>query len=141
MSDITLEDGDIERLKGLADVLIPGTATLSAPSALSNFERLLRSAVKACGYPDVDLRSALDAIPPNADWDSTRAFATANQAGFDIVSVIVSGAYFMSPVVLGALGYPLERRHPAGPEEFADEYETGILDPVINRGPRFRDPR
>ena len=52
---------------------------------------------------------------------------------FDIVSVVVAGAYFMSRQVLDKLGHPRERRHSAGVEEFAEEFGTGVRDPVIAR--------
>ena len=45
----------------------------------------------------------------------------------------------MAPAVLQKLGYPLSREHPAGMEDFLAEYETGVLDAVIGRGPRYRD--
>ncbi len=88
-----------------------------------------------------DLLAALAGVPESDALADAKAYAAADPARFDIAATIASGAYFMSPMVLERLGYPLERRHPAGVEEFAEEYETGILDPVIARGPRFRDPR
>lgn len=141
MSDLTLTDHDIATLTRLGAVLVPGDAVAPSAAEVPGFDALLRSAVKACGYQDAKFRAAIDAIPANADWSTTRAFTAADPSSFDMVSVLITGAYFMSPFVLGRLGYPLERRHPAGIEEFAEEYETGVLDPVISRGPRFRDPR
>ena len=58
-----------------------------------------------------------------------------------MASTIASGAYLLAPEVLVSLGFPTERRFPAGPMEFADEYETGIVDEVVARGQRWVDPR
>ena len=141
MTDLTLSESDLAKLTRFASALIPATDKMPAASALEAYGALLQSAVKACGYAVGELRAALDRAAVCADLASAKAFAAADPAGFEIASTIVSGAYFMSPVVLDRLGYPAERRHPAGPEEFLEEYETGILEPVMARGPRFRDPR
>lgn len=141
MTDLTLDERHVATLTHFACVLIPGTARMPAASELEAFATLLQSALKACGYALADVQIALDGVASAVDMDSAKAFAAADPARFEIAATLVSGAYFMSPVVLDRLGYPLDRRHPAGPEEFLDEYETGILEPVMARGPRFRDPR
>ncbi len=138
---MTLDDRELGKLIRLAAVLIPGSAGMPAIAEVEAFAALLRAAVKACGTPDAELRATLDRLPVDADQSSVLAFAAADPARFEIAAILVSGAYFMSPLVLERLGYPLERRHPAGLEEFAEEYETGVLEPVLGRGPRFRDPR
>jgi hypothetical protein len=141
MTDLTLSEADLANLTRFATALIPATDRMPAASAIEGYDALLQSAVKACGYALEDMRAALDRAAVCGDLVSAKAFAAADPASFEIASTIVSGSYFMSPVVLDRLGYPAERRHPAGPEEFLEEYETGILEPVIARGPRFRDPR
>jgi hypothetical protein len=141
MTDLTLDARNVATLTRYACVLIPGTARMPAATEIEDFGNLLQSAVKACGYALADVQAALEGMSSVTDLESAKVFAAADPARFEIASTIVSGAYFMSPVVLDRLGYPTERRHPAGPEEFLDEYETGILEPVMARGARFRDPR
>ena len=141
MSDPVLNDADIEKLTRLAAVLIPATATMPAAPDVAGYTTLLRTSVRACGYEAAELRAALDAIPAGADFAIAKAWAAADRVHFDMASVIVSGAYYMAPAVLEKLGYPTERRHPAGPEEFLEEYETGVVDAVVARGPFWRDPR
>ena len=53
---------------------------------------------------------------------------------FDPLSSIIAGAYFMTPQVKELIGYPGQHRDPAGLEDAANELETGILDPVLERG-------
>jgi hypothetical protein len=139
MSDLVLSGAEVERLRLLASVLIPGHGKLPPAGSLEGFAQLLGVAVKACGYADRDIRAALDAIPEQPGWESVRAWSSADPAGFNIAATLSSGVYFMSPVVLGILGYPTERRHPAGVEDAANEYETGVLEPVIARGRRWRE--
>lgn len=141
MTDLTLDAGQLSRLSRFASVLIPAAANMPAAADVDGYAALLQLAVKASGYSVADLSAAVAGVPESDALADAKAYAAADPARFDIAATIASGAYFMSPMVLERLGYPLERRHPAGVEEFADEYETGILDPVIARGPRFRDPR
>ena len=140
MSDLALEPTDLARLTRLAEALIPGTATMPPPGGVAAFDGLIRTAVKACGYSPGEVRDALDAIPPDVDLDGAKAYADKDPEGFGIAAILVSAAYYMAPAVLEQIGYSTERRHPAGQEDFADEYGTGILDPVTDRGPRYRDP-
>ncbi len=140
MTDAIGTDDRIAGLRALAAVLIPGTAGMPSIDELPAFDALLRTAVRACGYPAADLAASLDAIPQAIDWDAAKAFASAQPGAFAIASTLASAAYYMAPPVLGKLRFPIERQHPAEVEEFVDEYETGILDAVTGRGPRFRDP-
>ncbi len=140
MTGAIASDGRIARLRALAGVLIPATAEMPAADALADIDALLRTAVRACGYPPGEIALALDAIPQPIDWVGAKAFAAGRPDAFAIAGTLASAAYYMAPPVLGKLKFPIERRHPAEVEEFVEEYETGILDAVIERGPRFRDP-
>lgn len=140
MTGAVATDEQIARLRALAAVLIPATADMPAADTLPGFDALLRTAVRACGYPLADIALSLDALPPAIDWDGAKAFATAQPDAFTIASTLASAAYYMAPPVLAKLKFPVERQHPAEVEEFVEEYETGILDAVSERGPRFRDP-
>jgi hypothetical protein len=141
MTEAKLNAHEIGRLSDLARVLIPGTEKMPPVDDLDNFAELLVSGVKAIGLTDAELRALLETLPPDISWESMRAFSAARPVSFEPLAQLVTGAYLMAPQVLNGLGFPTERRFPAGPEEFADEYETGILDPVVNRGAHFRDPR
>lgn len=141
MSSLTLTPADIALLTRLADVLIPGTADMPAVGDIAEYPDLLRRAVAACGYAEADLRAAIDAIPAEVDWEGAKALSAARPERFQILGVIVSAAYYMARPVLDRLKFPADRRHPAADDEFANEYMTGILDPVTERGPVYRDTR
>ena len=141
MSDQGLSDNDVKKLRDLAAVLIPATATMPAAPEVAGYDGLLRTAIKACAYTAAELRAVLDGMPATIDFASAKAWSAADRTRFDMAGVIVSGAYYMAPAVLELLNYPTERRHPAGPEEFLEEYETGIVDVVTARGQVWRDPR
>ncbi len=140
MTGAIATDDQIARLRALATVLIPGTADMPGVEALPMFDALLHTAIMACGYPSEAMSASLDALPRAIDWDSASGYAAARPDAFAIASTLVSAAYYMAPPVLEKLKFPIERKHPAAVEDFMEEYETGILDAVSQRGPRFRDP-
>jgi hypothetical protein len=140
MSDILLSDLDATKLMHLASVLIPGTPDMPAVSALEDFDGLIRTAVRGCGYPRSAIAAALTEIPVGIDWETAEAFAQREPKLFQVASTLASAAYYMARPVLDRLGFPPTRQNPADLEEFVDEYETGILDVVTERGPRYRDP-
>lgn len=140
MTDGLITDARIAGLRALAAVLIPATPAMPGAADLAAFDTLLQTAVNACGYAAQDIAVSLDAIPQPIDWDIAKRFATEHAGAFAIASTLASAAYYMAPAVLGKLKFPIDRQHPAEFDEFVEEYETGILDPVTERGPRFRDP-
>lgn len=141
MSDLSVTAADLAKLASLASVIVPGTAVMPAVAQLPGFDGSLRRAIRACGYAPARLRAALDALPASSDWAWARAAAARNPADFRIVSTLIAAAYYMDPAVMGRLGYPVERQHPADLEEVAAEYETGILEPVTRRAACYRDTR
>lgn len=132
---------DLSKLKTLAQVLIPGTEKMPSVDRIAGFDALLIKAVKATALTEAEIGAVLDAIPATLDWETAKAFSKAQPALFETASTLASGAYLLAPEVLAALNFPTERRFPAGPMDFADEYETGIVEPVIAHGQRWVDPR
>lgn len=139
MTDLDLSNDQVGRLTALAEVLVPGTATMPAPAALDAWEGLVRRAVRACGHGAELILRAVDGVDPAVDWDAAQAFATKDPEAFQVASQLVSAAYYMAPAVLAEIKYPTERRHPPRSEDFADEFTTGVLEPVMRRDPRYRD--
>ena len=60
---------------------------------------------------------------------------------FGKLSTVLAGAYLLVPEVKKAIGYPGQvRRYPPF-DEAAEQILSGILDPVIARGPAFVAPK
>lgn len=129
---------EITRLRHLALVLIPAHGGMPGAADVQGYDQWLERAIKACGYSAADRMAAIAALPANLTWDSAKAFSRSHPEEFAIVSTLVSAAYYMSPAVLAKLGYPDDRRNPAGAEEFLTEYETGVFDQMMARQPQFR---
>jgi hypothetical protein len=122
---------EIATLRSVAAVLIPGSEGSPAATELADFNELLDRAASALGAERVVLRDSLRLTPPAATWDQLADLAEREPAAFEIISTTVSGAYFMSPVVLQSIGYPTGPRRAAPYGLIADELESGILEPVM----------
>jgi hypothetical protein len=135
-----LSDSEQDTLLRIADTLIPAAGSNPKASDVPEFLPYLHLALAAradvfnavikavndlTGVSDDDLRGALKRM-----WAE-------DKFTFDPLSAIVAGAYFMTPQVKELIGYPGQHRDPAGLEDAANELETGILDPVIERGPIY----
>ena len=134
-----LSDEQFDRALRLATTLYPRTVDMPSPADIDRYATLLQKAITACGVPPLEIETAFSGIPETPTWNDARAFAAAVPSSFRIVSMLISAAYYMVPEVLACLRYPIDRQHPADVEEFVSEYETGILDAVIERGPCYRN--
>ncbi len=52
--------------------------------------------------------------------------------------LVVTAAYYLSPKVRRSIGYPGQRPHEVFPDQAEHDLRDGILDPVIARGPIWR---
>jgi hypothetical protein len=135
-----LSDGEQDTLLRIADTLIPAAGPNPKASDVQEFLPYLHLALAA--RADV-FNAVIKAVNDLADVDNNdlrealkRMWAD-DKFAFDPLSSIIAGAYFMTPQVKELIGYPGQHRDPAGLEDAANELETGILDPVIERGPIY----
>ncbi len=133
-----LSDPERDQLFSLARILIPASATMPAADEIENLGILLGRAAAACGYASDAIAQALAKLPHAISWESIRRYAAESPEDFAILSTIASGAYYMAAEVLDKLGFPESRQQPADMEEFVNELESGVFEPVIARAPSFR---
>jgi hypothetical protein len=134
MTTLALDEREIEQLRTVAGVLIPGDRDAPAAMDLLEFDDLLHRASSALG-PDLPaLHEALRRLPTEIDTWALVAFSTGEPAHFALIGTTVSGAYFMAPAALTAIGYPTGPRSAAPFDLAADELAGGILEPVLERG-------
>jgi hypothetical protein len=147
-----LTDEQRHTLFGAADVLIPRSGDIPSASETPGFGEWLDRALAARSEIVPELRAVLDSVGVDAAKVGSvgvdaaeveialRTLDSERPDDLRLVTDIVAGAYFMIPEVLARIGYPGQHRAPARLAEAADELETGILDPVINRGWQVRYP-
>jgi hypothetical protein len=135
-----LTDDESATLLCIADCLIPAAGPNPKASDAEDYAAYLQLALAARSDVFDAVLKAVHGIADVADGDLRAALKTMwaqDKFTFDPLSSIIAGAYFMSPQVKQLIGYPGQHRDPAGLEDAANELETGILDPVIERGPIY----
>lgn len=121
----------------IADCLIPAVGPNPVASEAEDYGRYLELALAARADAFDTIVRVIDELAGVADEELRAALKqlwAQDSAAFDPVSNVVAGAYFMTPQVKALIGYPGQHRDPAGLEDAADELESGILDPVLERG-------
>ena len=135
-----LTDAELTTLLRIADTLIPASGPNPKASAAEQFQPYLHLALAARADVFEVVLSAVHAlaeVPDSGLHDALKTMWAEDKFTFDPVSSVIAGAYFMTPQVKKLIGYPGQHRDPAGLEDAANELETGILDPVIERGPIY----
>ncbi len=125
-------------LAALSDVLVRGTEVMPSASQAGVAGKWAKNALEALpGYTEAFARVLDEARGLDPELEVKRLAAEDPEA-LALLSLVVVGAYYMSPRVRRALGYPGPKRLPA-PEDEADYYlRGGLLDPVVARGPIYR---
>ncbi|QIZ37783.1 hypothetical protein [Saccharopolyspora sp. ASAGF58] len=125
-----------ERYLAIADVLCCGNEEVPPPSRCPEFAAKLEIALATRSDAFDTITAALAEAPTSRDglehW--LRRMHDEDSSAFTVLSTVAAGAYLMVPAIRAAVGYPGQRRDPAGLEEAADQIGDGILDPVLERG-------
>jgi hypothetical protein len=139
MSDETVIDDELRAVfAGLADVLIPAGAGMPSGGEVA-LERGALEAVLGI-RPDVveGLAALLDGArgaDPSAEVDRLRAD---DADGFQLLTTVVAGGYFLDDGVREALGYRGQQAVPIEHQTPPDYEQDGLLASVIERGPIYR---
>jgi hypothetical protein len=123
---------------GLADVLIPAGAGMPSGGEVA-LERGALDAVLAL-RPDVliglaALLQTAAGVDPATEVERIRA---EDEAGFQLLTTVVAGGYFLDQGVREALGYHGQEAVPIVPMDPPDYERDGLLASVIERGPIYR---
>ena len=131
-----------DRLARLADVMLPGDGVLPPAS---------RAGLADDGPLRVVLGSRPDLTEPlvraierldDASFDLERLarYRDEDADGYIAITTVVASTYYLSPTVRDSIGYPGQVPRTYDPYAYVSWVEEGLLDPVISRGPRWRDP-
>jgi hypothetical protein len=124
----------------IADTLIPAAGPNPKASDAEQFVPYLHLALAARADVFDAVLKAVDElvdVPDESLYGALKTMWAQDKFTFDPLSSIIAGAYFMTPQVKELVGYPGQHRDPAGLEDAANELETGILEPVLERGPIY----
>lgn len=123
---------------GLADALIPAADGMPSASQAGAAGTWLDAVIES--RPDLaePVMAVIDKARGREPADVVAEFQANDAASFGVLAEVVPNAYFMNPEVRLLVGYPgqvgLEVDLTWPPDWF------DLLDPVIERGPIYRDP-
>lgn len=132
-----------ERLGRVADALIPAGEGLPSATQAGVHAELLDQVAKA--RPDLipPLIEALDALGSAAggpDLERVERLAQDAPRLHEALTLVVAGAYLMSPRVVVPLKYAYEESKFVDPRDIMTVVSDGLLDQVLERGPIYRLP-
>ncbi|MEH6526826.1 MAG: hypothetical protein V7723_12205 [Sneathiella sp.] len=139
MTDQILKPIEHETLAALADVLIPSAESMPAFSELKGHQNHVERVLILRPELQADLRRALaraDALSPS---DTIEKLNMDDPQAFGTLGLVASSAYYLDASVRKLLGYPGQISRPASPDEEHDYLHDDILQPVIARGPIYRE--
>lgn len=137
-----LTDDERRALASVADVLIPARGALPAASQVPRFQDSVDRALRARSESFDPVLAAATAVAadPQGVEAAVRALAAEQPEVFGALSAVLAGAYLIIPEVREEIGYPGQERRFARFDEAAEQIMDGILDPVLERGPIYREP-
>lgn len=129
-----------DRLAEISDGLIPATGKMPAPSEIGIAGRQLAAALRSrpdLQKPLVRALAAADDVRSPIDW--MNRLQEQDPAAHEAVTLVVVAGYYMHPMVRELLGYPGQVGREVSANVFPKYVEEGLLDPVIERGPIYRE--
>lgn len=136
-----LTQRELLTLLATADTLIPDGPAGPRPSALQDYPKWLERALAARRDSFDEIMRLVATLADCASddlYERLRQLAETPASGFEALSSVLAGAYLLSPDVRRAIGYPGQAQRRPRFAEAADQIMSGILEPVIARGPIFR---
>jgi hypothetical protein len=128
-----------ELLTALATSMIPGGLGMPSAREADVGGRLLDAVLVA--RPDLEgpLVELLEPLAALGDPAEAERRLRANRAATELFALVAIGGYMMHPGVGSALSYPGQQPKPVNPFDINDVVDDGLLDPVIERGPIYRE--
>lgn len=139
-SPTPMADIDVDRLTSLADVMLPAAHGMPAVSDVKAVESFL---AQVLGWRD-DLREplvrAVEALEPSSfAIDRLSALHREDEDAYVALTTAVAACYYLSPVVREMIGYPGQVAKTYDPFAYTEWVAEGLLDPVVERGPIWRE--
>ena len=133
-------DIDIGRLTALADVMLPAAHGMPAVSDVKAVESYLAQVLSWRDDLCQPLVRAVDALDPNAFTVARlAALHEEDEDAYVALTTAVAACYYLSPVVRELIGYPGQVAKTYDPYAYTEWVAEGLLDPVVERGPMWRE--
>ena len=131
-----ISDAHRAQLAAIADQLIPAGSGMPSASEAEVHGRFLDEVLAARPDLAAPLEATLESVAGLAPGAAIAQLRDTD--GWDVLTTVVPGAYFLNPETRAALGYPGLERRPIDPDAAPDYEDDGLLQSVIERGPVYR---
>ena len=131
---------DVARLEELADVMLPaahGMPSASEVGAVASYLDQVLGWRNDLRQPLVQALAALD--PASFSMERLSAFLREDEDAYAALTTVVAACYYLSPVVRDRIGYPGQVAKTFDPYAYTEWVAEGLLDPVVERGPIWRE--
>ena len=139
---IELDQRLISHLTSIADVMLPETAQMPSVSGTGSFESSLLKVLDS--RPDLakGLKIAIDLLPNEtfqlSDLDE---LLNKDPDAYTALTTVVAASYYQVKEVKVRIGYPGQVPKTYDPYAYVEWVQEGLLDPVVERGQIWKDPR
>ncbi|MCY3785610.1 MAG: hypothetical protein OXG47_02645 [bacterium] len=131
---------EAERLRRLADVMLPAAHGMPSAGDVSAIAAYLE---RVLAWRD-DLRAPLaravaDLDPESFTVERLAAYHGIDEEAYVALTTVVAACYYLSPVVRERIGYPGQVAKTYDAFAYTAWVAEGLLDPVMERGPIYRE--
>ncbi len=131
---------DVSRLGALADVMLPAAHGMPAASDVKAIAAYLDQVLDWRGDLRAPLARAVAALEPATfTVDRLWALHQEDEGAYVALTTAVAACYYLSPEVRGRIGYPGQVAKTYDPYAYTEWVADGLLDPVVERGPIWRE--
>ncbi len=131
---------DVVRLVALGDVMLPAAHGMPAVSEVKAVESYLAQVLDWRHDLREPLARAVAALDPSSfTIDRLATLHEEDEAAYVALTTAVAACYYLSPVVRELIGYPGQVAKTYDPYAYTEWVAEGLLDPVVERGPIWRE--
>lgn len=128
----------MSRLLEIAERLVPTTETMVGAGRVPDADKFIERALSSRPDLGVGLEAAVLQCTDQVVDAAVRG-ESVDLPAFDQIATLVIGAYYMNPVARRQIGYPGQLALEYDPMEYVAWVNEGLLDQVMDRGPRYRE--
>lgn len=131
---------DADRLARLADVMLPAAHGMPSAGETAAIDSYLESVLTWRDDLRAPLERAVAALDPESfTVTGLAAYHEVDEEAYVALTTVVAACYYLCPVVRERIGYPGQVAKTYDPFAYTAWVAEGLLDPVMDRGPIYRE--
>jgi hypothetical protein len=134
-----VDDSHRDRLRAFADVLIPEAHGMPAASQVGVADGQLDRVLAVRDDLTAPLMRAIAQVDPADHEGSLERLQRDDAEAHDALLLVIVGGYYIDPDVRRRLGYDGQVPAEVRPEIIPNYVEEGLIEPLLERGPVYRE--